>query len=434
MPVAKRPQAFYGRDAPAPGDSLGHARKRRLADSLEVREGASFARQVDAFAFVDGLGPEEALSLGRGWTRPAVFAVEKAASGSRTFAALGKMDFAEAYLQVKPLKRHVYEIIRSEQPCRLYFDLEFAMNTNPDTDGEQLVQFVILATGTLLQRRFGILLERSHVLELDSSSPKKFSRHLIVHLPGGRLFRNNRVCGHFVKQVVELIRDRLIVLDKNHELTTFVDLGVYTRNRAFRLYLSSKFGKRQVLEPSTTNTFPYDDTTPEQTLTLLESSLVCPQLQPGKQAPTLLPFGEDITDATPLRSLSGPSSKPNASGLPIPGQRCSPFPQVEKAVLDFVMQASKPHGCLYPNVRAWSVTKSATDQSKTTHLTLHLAVNRFCHRIMRPHRSNNVLYIVDLQAGTFCQRCYDSDCAHWASSSWPIPETALREDAVGPSQ
>jgi DNA-directed primase/polymerase protein len=33
-------------------------------------------------------------------------------------------------------------------------------------------------------------------------------------------------------------------------MTSFVDMSVYTRNRAFRLYLSSKAGKEEVLLPT----------------------------------------------------------------------------------------------------------------------------------------------------------------------------------------
>lgn len=43
---------------------------------------------------------------------------------------------------------------------------------------------------------------RAFCLELDSSTPAKFSRHLIVHLPGGRLFRSNIHAGRLVRRLL----------------------------------------------------------------------------------------------------------------------------------------------------------------------------------------------------------------------------------------
>lgn len=47
---------------------------------------------------------------------------------------------------------------------------------------------------------------------------------------------------------------------------------------------------------------------------------------------------------------------------------------------------------------------------ETQTLILELAGTRFCERIGREHRSNNVYYCIDLLAGTFFQRCYDNEC------------------------
>ncbi|CAN0373781.1 unnamed protein product, partial [Hapterophycus canaliculatus] len=75
--------------------------------------------------------------------------------------------------------RHVYEIIRDGCPCRMYFDLEFARESNPSLDGEELVR--------KLHQDFGLIVGTSNFLDLDSSTPKKFSRHLILHLPGDQV-------------------------------------------------------------------------------------------------------------------------------------------------------------------------------------------------------------------------------------------------------
>ncbi|CAN0260853.1 unnamed protein product, partial [Ectocarpus sp. 12 AP-2014] len=80
--------------------------------------------------------------------------------------------------------RHMYEIIREGCPCRMYFDLEFACDPNPGLDGEELVRAWINVVAGKLHQEFGVSVGASNVLDLDSSTPKKFSRHLIFHLPG----------------------------------------------------------------------------------------------------------------------------------------------------------------------------------------------------------------------------------------------------------
>lgn len=144
---------------------------------------------------------------------------------------------------------------------------------------------------------YNITINRSRVVDLDSSTSKKFSRHLIVHLPNGQLFSNAQCAGIFAKQLVGRLADALstgslvtsrptlskylfvnsqapiardpktidsfnIALgstDTYRQKSCFVDLGVYTRNRLFRLMGSSKFGKDSsaALRIAATNEFPF---------------------------------------------------------------------------------------------------------------------------------------------------------------------------------
>ncbi|CAM9241375.1 unnamed protein product [Sphacelaria rigidula] len=94
--------------------------------------------------------------------------------------------------------QHVYEIIREGMPCRMYFDLEFTRACNVGLDGEALVRAWINVVAGKLQQDFGISVGKTDFLDLDSSTAKKFSRHLIVHLPGDQLFADNSHVGRFV--------------------------------------------------------------------------------------------------------------------------------------------------------------------------------------------------------------------------------------------
>ena len=54
-----------------------------------------------------------------------------------------------------------------------------------------------------MQERFDIELDESWVVELDSSSPSKFSRHLVIAIPGSA-FQSNFHVGAFVKDLCEV--------------------------------------------------------------------------------------------------------------------------------------------------------------------------------------------------------------------------------------
>ncbi|CAM9110286.1 unnamed protein product, partial [Discosporangium mesarthrocarpum] len=103
--------------------------------------------------------------------------------------------------------RHVYEIIREGMPCRMYFDLEFRKALNPGLDGEALVKTWINVVAGKLYLDFGVVVEESDFLDLDSSTPKKFSRHVVLHMPGGQLFANNSHVGRFVNELAFELRD-----------------------------------------------------------------------------------------------------------------------------------------------------------------------------------------------------------------------------------
>ena len=172
-------------------------------------------------------------------------------------------------------QRSFYEVICDSRPCRLYFDLEFYREYNPaDLDGNELTDLLLRLCALHLLRRFGLLLRRRDVLVLDSSTEKKFSRHLVLHLctchrrrrRHEALFASNAHAGAFVGELAAISREggefaRLWVAGKEKgSKSFFADLGVYTTNRSFRLYLSSKFGRGAgsiLLPPSSPSSFPF---------------------------------------------------------------------------------------------------------------------------------------------------------------------------------
>lgn len=169
-----------------------------------------------------------------------------------------------------------------------------------------------------LKNIYGVDCNRKYIIDLDSSTSSKFSRHLIFHLPGA-VFKDNIHAGNFVRHICTLLERKLrvgsefsankdvgsdsyqptwpksevltgngsvhtseinakiqeetqhetftsvnlqelrelIVKDGKGELGIFCDQGVYTRNRNFRIFKSTKIGKDSHLVLSRQNTYKY---------------------------------------------------------------------------------------------------------------------------------------------------------------------------------
>jgi hypothetical protein len=113
------------------------------------------------------------------------------------------------------------------------------------------------------------------ILELDSSTLEKFSRHLVIRVPGCA-FPDNAAVGALVRTITSRSEAlQSLYLAKNPspaaaaaaaaaggdagaaaaaagdgERVCFVDGAVYSKNRHFRLVGSSKGGKKALLQPT----------------------------------------------------------------------------------------------------------------------------------------------------------------------------------------
>lgn len=232
---------------------------------------------------------DESNSLPALWCmEPRIFAVEKSATGKRKYIVGHLGRFLDYYWRKCDLKqRHYYELIREKTPCRLYFDLEFSKVSNPDITEEEtqlLLEEFMEELIDEFKNIYSIDLRKDAIVDLDSSTEKKFSSHWIVHLPRGELFADATAAGRFIRVFVGRLADEIAtgqmersMLAKylfvnapsskrsdntSEEITAkscFVDLGVYTRNRLFRIMGSCKFGKpaSAALHLASTNQFPF---------------------------------------------------------------------------------------------------------------------------------------------------------------------------------
>lgn len=411
-----------------------------------------------------------------------VWAMEKNGSGARTYVVATREDFWRRYRTLPSTFRHYYELIRAEYPCHLYLDIEYCKRANPEADGEAMMQVLVdelqAQLVALLGADDGGAGDWYRIVDLDSSTPKKFSRHLIVRLHGGATaFATNQDCGRFVhKLCADALRrcpdePRCAALfvappaaDEagpaapppqavpNATTTSaaataaaatlrvcVVDLTVYSRHRCFRLYKSSKVGKRRELLPAGTSEEDLFFMPHAEEAELFMDSLATNVPDGARLLSVDVDAAADATTAgsSTADSLSSSSSSSSHANVRLPrppnGQGCSstggrgasgglrsdacPHP----ALADFVLDAWTRKTGLPARISRWS----SDDAPGREAVTLALGPeNRWCAHVQRPHRSNGTLLRVDLRGRAFAQFCFDADCraAGFRGSDWlPVP-------------
>ncbi|KFV82202.1 Coiled-coil domain-containing protein 111, partial [Struthio camelus australis] len=400
-----------------------------------------FCRQAEAFHYVKTC--EEDVH---------VFALEKnTQNGQRFYLVTTYYElwfyYAKGY---KTSLMHCYEVIPENDACKLYFDLEFYKPANPGADGKSMVAKLIELVSRKLEEFYDVSCSAKDVLNLDSSTDEKFSRHLIF-LPHKTVFKNNIHVGNFVRTILQpavalmeskaaaLIPEEgagyvyrcpapagglnsslrnlpaledasrswpsvahktmeietshqgensefsfLVVNDKEGGKQLFVDLGVYTKNRNFRVYKSSKAGKNVILKIAEDNKFVPKC---ERNISLEEayflSSLVC----------NVGSFSFVLTDS-------------------IKGYQDSPYPEIDSFVRSLVNKDGVQGG-----IRQWNYF------SLEEIIVYDISGYRWCENIGRAHKSNNIMILVDLKKEVWYQKCHDPVCRekNFKSQSFPLP-------------
>lgn len=339
-------------------------------------------------------------------------------NGDRLFLAAHPVSFWFVDEQ-RPLKdRHTYEIIREFKPCKLYFDLEFDIKVNPDRNGPYMVAIFINAVFAALRSQFNLSRGEKDVLNLDSTSETKFSCHLIFP---NVIFENNYSIGCFVKQLCfelksfpennslhlleglenkESIENLFVTTDKGQRVL-FCDEGVYTKNRHFRLYKSSKYGKNIPLRLSEFNYFPIEITEEaSREKCIFLSSLITYCDAQGSQ---LLKF-----EPNPAMILQINSKFIRNSGNECIPTSPSPYSDIDDCISDIVFPGRIYKSTFFPEKKI---------------IVYDIIGNRFCLNIGREHKSNNVMYIVDMNTLSYYQKCYDPDCSNFKSEKKKLPVT-----------
>ena len=178
--------------------------------------------------------------------------------GRRRFLVTSYLTFVDKYLGLPEERCHFYEVITTDTPCKLYFDVDIYQDRDQSLRWKDLVDHLISYVNHCLMVMYQRECKKTEVILLDSSTEEKFSQHIIYpHI----FFRNNQECGYFVKKIADAARafadgtglnefteafplprlDELFISKGSRSGTYFLaDLTVYSRNRHFRLLRSSR--------------------------------------------------------------------------------------------------------------------------------------------------------------------------------------------------
>ncbi|XP_059629155.1 uncharacterized protein LOC132271715 isoform X2 [Cornus florida] len=415
---------------------------------------ATFPRQDEAMKFV------------KEHTHARLFSYQDHMNGQRRFLASTYKEFWRRYKNMNSKFRRHYEVIQEAMtrhtslmesnifgqwyycwtlylfdqglPCHLYFDLEFSKKDNAEKNGDEMVDLLISVIFEALLEKYSVEGNQEWIVELDSSTKEKFSRHLVIHIPKSA-FKDNSHAGAFVAEICSRIISARERDGKYEELfiskdscsgdipcQLFVDTAVYSRNRCFRLPLSSKAGKNSFLVP--TERFKCKGMSEEGVFMeslICNMDVDCEKLLICKMdidCVKALHFDTEINSNFHVQSAASQEFALNTcindvSRTYLMGK--SPFP-----ALDMFIESVASIGNVSGKIRSWYWF------SEYALMVYSMSRNRYCERIGRQHKSNHVMYVVDLQRAVYYQKCYDPDCRGYRSPLRPIPVDAVPDSRI----
>ena len=376
----------------------------------------SFPRQAPAFDAADA-SPDHA--------RVRVFSEEVAGGKGRRYVVDSVAGVWRRYRTLAPSARHFYEILREGDPCHMYLDIEFKKLLNPGVDGDALTEALVCALREEVSSLFSLTVDDSDILELDASSDTKFSRHITLRVPGAVL-ATTADAGALARAAVDRVASTAtpspltIVADDSGKPGLALDLGVYTRNRAWRMPLSSKAAA------------PHRPLRPTERWGGAAAS---------ERAAFFCGLVGDVPDGSRLLQIEGARYGGGGGAPARGGGGCSPRSGGTRPRRALTSLAARPGPSLLPAVDAFieGVAADASRDSSAavrtwalsgTTLVLALRGGRFCGAIGRPHKSNGVYYVVDLAAGAYHQRCHDPECVGWRGEWERLPGDVVRSAAA----
>lgn len=299
--------------------------------------------------------------------------------GSKEYFTAEPVKFGTWYEMLSASERRFYEVIR-EGPVHLYFDLETKRELGECDDDAIYAEFK-RRVWKKCREEFGE--EPAEVVELVASNDKKFSMHAVYKLRNFR-FANYEAAKHFVKGL-----DYSGILTRNG--LPVADQLVYTKNRCFRLWLSSKRTE-------------------------------------GKPRPLLAYGGEEIADlaSTLVEARRDPGRLVRAPEAPPPSvskkRRRDPLPFAPRPRGEGLLNAA-----VSEIEREWECTLTIHSSSGDKY-TLKTKDGKKCATAEGGyHHSNHTRFYLDMGAGTYVQSCFNAKCGAKKRETLNLSEPLLRE-------
>ncbi|GAB1609968.1 hypothetical protein Ahia01_001282700, partial [Argonauta hians] len=315
----------------------------------------------------------------------------------------------------------------------------------------------------------------------SSSPPSPYSPAAVPVVVSGREVECD--VGRLLSQFPLSSLRGMVVLDREGDTTSICDLGVYTKNRNFRLFLSSKLGRSNPLRVSdhcqyrhTTDTHPADRSNPLRVSSHCQHHHTMDTHTAGHSNPLRVSSHcqyRHTMDTHPaghcqLDKKEGDQGRPVddkdifytslIANVPYhPELKILTFGTKDEVRLrqkrlfmthrttdnnDLMRgdySGSNPSPSPYPEVDAF-ITATVTSGghsgrifrwmyfSRESLLSYDIAGGyRWCGNVGREHRSNNIRLLVDLKQNVFFQKCHDPDCRriNYRSEDSPLPPDLL---------
>ncbi|XP_035413746.1 DNA-directed primase/polymerase protein [Cygnus atratus] len=424
-----------------------------------------FCRQAEAFSYVKTCKEDVH-----------VFALEKnTRNGQRFYLVTTYKELWFYYIQGRKTSlMHCYEVIPEKDACKLYFDLEFYKAANPGADGESMVAKLIELVSQKLKELYDVNCSAKDVLNLDSSTDEKFSRHLIF-LPHKTVFKDNIHVGNFVRTILQpAIRlmesnaaavipeegaERVFqcsssTVEVDGSLTNLtaaedaskgwpalahqtkeIETSNHGENSEFSfLIVNDKEGDKQLfvdlgVYTKNRNLRMYKSSKAGKNviLTIAEDNKFVPTCEENvslEEAYFLSSLVCNISSEGDTRVLSSSFSEERRMSAflkskatrsdreSVEGYQDSPYPEIDYFVRSLVNKDGVQGG-----IRQWSYF------SLEEILVYDISGYRWCENIGRAHKSNNIMILVDLKKEVWYQKCHDPVCRekNFRSQNFPLP-------------
>lgn len=159
-------------------------------------------------------------------------------------------DFWKAYSDEPINCRHVFELIRSDQPCKPYLDIEWHTDYSEDARKEDYSGFIDKLQDDIImifKNRYKLTIDTGDIMISSSHSASKASFHIVIDKTINDKtvsFRTNR------KGYPESAWDLWVALTEHDEsYNDVLDGAVYTTDREFRVIYSNKTSEFRPILP-----------------------------------------------------------------------------------------------------------------------------------------------------------------------------------------